>query len=452
MESLILLLPPLIALSIAIVFRHIYAALLAGIFACQVLLEGLNVGSAFLSSIDRIASVFSDPGNVNVLLFCLLIGILISYMRDSGGVSALANAMLKGPLSRTRRRAELSVATIGTGIFVETNISLLGTGILGRPLYDAYNLSRERLAYIIDSTSSPVSVILLLNAWGAYADRLIEPYGFENSTSVVVGSIPWNFYAFIALFLAFFTAVSGKVFGPLKNAKTKSLVSAQGEDYSQGKPIFMWLPIIILVGGSFGFMYLTGNGDVTKGSGSQSILWAISAAILSLAFLLKLNRVFDTKEMQEKAFSGMSEMLPAVTILVLAIAFGSAIRELGTGDYVADVATDALPTFLLPAILFLVAAAVSFITGTSWGTYGILIPVAIPIALSTGIPPSLTLAAVLGGGVFGDHCSPISDTTLIASIAADCDHIRHVETQLPYAIASALVAFFMYVIAGSFFA
>jgi len=448
MDNLILLAPPLLALLLAIYTRHIYIALFISLVLSESIIVGGNPALGFLGSIDRIANTFTDSGNTNIFLFCLLIGVLIVYMRDSGGVTALAHSMIRGPFSKTRRRAELSVASVGSGIFIETNISLLGTGILGRTLYDAHKLSRERLAYIIDSTSSPISVILLLNAWGAYADRLIEPFGFENSTTVVVGSVGWNFYAFLAIALVFFVAVTGKAFGPLRNAQYDSQVSSAQEKIVATKPLYMWLPIVFLIGGAFFFMYWTGRGNITAGSGSQSILWAITITVILLALLLRLDKVFSGKELQEKAFSGIGEMVPMVAILLLAIAFGASIRELGTGQYIADLGTAYLPTFAIPALLFFIAGIMSFVTGTSWGTYGILIPIAMPLSIATGLPPSLALGAVLGGGVFGDHCSPISDTTLIASLASGCDHISHVVTQLPYALFAALVAIALYLAAG----
>ncbi|MBC6402933.1 MAG: sodium:proton antiporter [Hyphomonadaceae bacterium] len=448
MDSLVVLLPPLVALVLALVTRNIYTALPAGILTSETILVGGNPGAGFLESINRIADTFSDSGNVNVLLFSLIIGIMIVYMRDSGGVSALAAAMLKGPFSRTRRRAELSVATIGTGLFVETYISLFSTGILGRALYDAHKLSRERLAYIIDSTSSPVSVILLINAWGAYAERLVNPFVAENSTRVVVGSVGWNFYAFLALFLVFYVACSGKVFGPMKSTSFDPQRSETERHPEPTKPVYMWLPILLLVWGFFVFMYQTGGGNITAGNGSKSILWSIIISVLVLGILLRVNRVFSGAELQQKAFSGIGEMVPIVTIFLFALSFGASIRDLGTGEYVAGVGTAYFPSFAIPAALFVMAGIISFITGTSWGTYGILIPIAMPLAAASGIPSALALGAVLGGGVFGDHCSPISDSTLMASVASGSNHMNHVLTQLPYAVLAAVVSALLYLGAG----
>lgn len=442
------ILPPVVAIAVAIALRNVYIALISGLVLSETLMVANNPAMGVLKTADRTVAVFADQGNVRVLLFCLLIGVLIAFMRDSGGVAATARAMLNSGFAKTRRRAELSVAATGSTIFVETNVSLLSAGILGRPLYDAHGLSRERLAYMIDSTSAPISVILLLNAWGAYADRLVEPYGFSNSFGVVLGSIPWNFYAFATLALVFATAYTGKVFGPMKSADARVQSASTDPGVAPTKVIYMALPLILMIGGALAFMTWTGNGDITKGSGSQSILWAIIVAIILTGLLLRIDKVFNTETLQKKAFDGISEMVPLVTVLLLSIAFGASLRELGTGAYIAEVGTAVLAPFAVPALLFAAAGATSFFSGTSWGTYGILVPIAMPLAQALGIPPSLALAAVLGGGVFGDHASPISDTTLIASVAAGSDHLSHVKTQLPYALVAAVIAILLYLLAG----
>ncbi len=448
------LLPPIVAIAIAIFTRNVYAALLVALLLSESLIEAGNLLTGGLGAIDRVVAVFESAGNTRILLFCLVIGALIAFMRDSGGVAAMARRLIKKGWAGTRRRAELAVAGTGTAIFIETNVSILSAGILGRPLYDAHGLSRERLAYIIDSTSAPVSVILLINGWGAYALGLIEPYGFENSVGVVAGSVPWNFYALLTLATVYLTVLTGKVFGPMKAAdgavSAPQASAPEAAPLPAGKARYMALPLIVMVLGALSFMTWTGGGNPIEGSGSQSILWAIVLATLLAGLLLWRDKVFSLPELQEKAFQGIGEMVPMVTVLLLSIALGGSLRALGTGDYVATMAAGTLPPFVVPFILFLAAALTSFMTGTSWGTYGILIPIAMPLAQALGLPPSLALAAVLGGGVFGDHCSPISDTTLIASVGAGTDHLDHVKTQAPYALVAAGVASIAYLVAGVF--
>ncbi|MCI5047430.1 MAG: sodium:proton antiporter [Aquisalinus sp.] len=446
--ELLTVLPPVVAIAIAIIWRNVYAALIVALVLSETLIAGFNPGVGMLEAVDRTVAVFESTGNTRILLFCLLIGALIAFMRDSGGVAATAKAMINSGVARTRRRAELAVAGTGSAIFVETNVSLLSSGVLGRPLYDAHGLSRERLAYIIDSTSAPISVILLINGWGAYALGLVEQYEFDNAVAVVAGSVPWNFYALLTLVGVYLTAFSGKVFGPMRNADARLEQQADDNAPEPTKASYMWLPLVVMVGGALAFMTWTGGGNPINGSGSQSILWSIALAVVVAGLLLLKDRVFTARELQDKAFKGIGEMVPLVTVLLLSIALGASLRALGTGDYIAALAAGTLPPMAVPAILFLAAGLTSFMTGTSWGTYGILVPIAMPLAQALGIPPSLALAAVLGGGVFGDHCSPISDTTLVASVAAGTDHLSHVRTQMPYAVVAALIAGVMYLIAG----
>ena len=448
MPEILTVLPPVLAIIVAMLTRNVYAALGLAIFASETLISGFHPGMGALGSIDRAAAVFASEGNARVLLFCLLIGALIAWMRDSGGVEAVVSGLMKRGLVSTPRRAALAPALAGTAIFVETNVSLLSSGVLGQRLFDAHGLSRERLAYIIDSTSAPVSALILLNGWGAYALGLVEPYGFESPIGVVAGTIPWNFYALLTLAGVYLTVFTGRVFGPMKTAATKAVLAEDEEAVAPTRSIYMWLPLLTMIGAALGFMAWTGGGNILAGNGSQSILWAVCLAMLVAGVLLAVGKAFPAGGLQARGFAGIAEMVPVVAILFLSIALGDSLRVLGTGTFMASVAAAFVSPVIVPAVVFVVAGVTAFMTGTSWGTYGIMIPIAMPLAVALGIPPSLALAAVLGGGVFGDHCSPISDTTIIASLAAGCDHIEHVRTQLPYALVAGGIAVAMYLAAG----
>jgi Na+/H+ antiporter NhaC len=447
--DILTLLPPIAAIAIAVLWRNVYVALIVALFLSETLLATWNPALGALGTIDRAVGVFESVGNTQILLFCLLIGALIAFMRESGGVAATARDLMASGVASTRRRAELAVAGTGTAIFIETNVSLLSAGVLGRSLYDAHGLSRARLAYVIDSTSAPISVILLLNAWGAYALGLIEPYGFDNPVGIVAGTVPLNFYALATIAIVFLTALTGRVFGPMRRLDAAAGPDTDASEVAATRSIYMWLPLLLMIGAALGFMAWTGGGDLREGDGSRSILYAIALAVIVGAVLLLRDRVYKVGELQTLAFRGIGEMVPLVTVLLLSIALGQSLRALGTGDYVAGLAAGSLPPIAVPAVLFLAAALTSFMTGTSWGTYGILVPIAMPLAAALGLPPSLALAAVLGGGVFGDHCSPISDTTLIASVAAGVDHLDHVRTQLPYALVAAGIAGILYLVTGA---
>ncbi len=440
----------MLAILVALATRNVYAALGLALLASETLIAGFHPGLGALGAIDRAVGVFESPGNTRVLLFCLLIGALIAWMRDSGGVEALVRGLMRRGLASTPRRAALAPALAGTAIFVETNVSLLSSGVLGQRLFDAHGLSRERLAYIIDSTSAPISALILLNGWGAYALGLVEPYGFDSPIGVVAGTIPWNFYALLTLAGVYATVFTGRVFGPMKAAGQGAGVQAEAEaPVAPTRAIYMWLPLAVMIAGALGFMAWTGGGNILAGSGSQSILWAVCLAMAVAAGLLALGKAFPKGGLQARGFAGIAEMVPVVTILFLSIALGDSLRVLGTGAFLSGVAAEFVSPIIVPAVLFVVAGVTAFMTGTSWGTYGIMIPIAMPLAAALGLPPSLVLAAVLGGGVFGDHCSPISDTTIIASLAAGCDHIDHVRTQMPYALVTGGLAVALYLIAGA---
>lgn len=441
------LLPPVLALGLAFATRNVVLSLLLGLAASELLILGGNPLLAFPATVDRITAVFTSPGDAAVILFCLLVGGLIALMRRSGGIAATVKRLIETGATATRRRASLATALAGVLLFIDTNISLLTSGILGRPLFDRLGMSRERLAYIIDSTCSPVSVLILINGWGAYALGLVGPYVEEGgAVAVVAATIPLNFYALATVGLVFLTAWTGRVFGPMRQASSRADDGAGEETPTRSR--YMLVPAAILVFGTVGFMVWTGGGDLFEGDGARSVLLSVALATTVLLLMLAAARRFRRGELTDITFSGVGELLPATTVILLALALGDSLRVLGTGTLIAGLATAFPAPFAFPALMFLAAAGTSFAVGTSWGTYGILIPVAMPLALGADIPPSLMLAAVLGGGVFGDHASPISDTTLIASLAAGCDHIEHVRTQLPYALLAAGIATTGYLAAG----
>ena len=446
--------PPLLAIIVAVWTRNVFWALGIAIWLSETIIAGFNPFMGAQGSIDRAVSVFDSPYNTRVLLFCLIIGALIVYMQKSGGISAMVERLQSSGFASTPRRASLVTAICGVLIFVETNISLLTTGILGRPLFDKLKISRERLAFIIDSTCAPVSVLILFNGWGAYLLGLLNENGVDGATGVLMATIGLNFYAWIALALVFATVLSNRTFGPLaavEQVGSGASVAASGpfneSPAPASKALYMAIPLIIMIGGTIGFMIWTGNGDIRQGSGSQAILWSVILATAA-AFLCLAHSKRAKGELVEIGFKGMGDLLPAVTMIYLALVLGASLNAVGMREFIASIASSFPAPGVIPAILFLAAAVTSFTAGTSWGTYGIIIPVAVPLALGAGVPLPLAVAAVMGGGVFGDHCSPISDTTIIASLASGCDHMEHVRTQLPYALVGGLAATGLYLLAG----
>ncbi len=431
-------LPPLLAVVVAIWKREVILALTVALFSAEFLLASFNPLSAFTGSIARITGIFSSSGNTEILLFSLLIGALLALVRNSGGVIAFVEILLTRNIARSARSTGILTTLLGIVIFIESYLSVLASGIFAQSLFDRFKMSRARLAYIIDSTCSPVSVLILLNGWGAYILGLLDGYGLENPMAVMLGSIPLNMYAIFTLLIVFYTCWTNKVMFTLaSHEKAIETHTDYLPKHQPGKARYFIVPILTLIISFTGFMLYTGKGNMIAGSGSSSVLYAVVLAIITALLLLSIDKKYSLPELTEICFKGMGELLPAVSIILLAFSLGSSMQALGTGPFIAGLISDTLPLWGIAPVVFITAGIISFTTGTSWGTFGILIPVAIPVAITSDLSPSLLLAAVLGGGVFGDHCSPISDSTVLASLASGCNHLDHVRTQLPYALLAA---------------
>jgi len=453
------LLPAILAIAIVIWRKEVILALILAVACAEVLLylkqPELSVFGAFLhgpvQSLERIISVTSSADNSRILLFSLLIGALMAYMRDSGGVSAMVDWLIRKGVARTKRQAGFISYGIGILIFIESNLSSLTAGIVSRGLYDKFKMSRARLAYIVDSTSAPVCILILLNGWGAYVLGLLSSYNLpESAVSVLIGTIPLNFYALFTLIVVFYTIYTDKVHGPMKQAEIDlNTVSSQNDiDIEPSSMSLMLVPLLTLVVGMVGFMLWTGGGSLVEGSGAKAALYATTLACVVAYGLMAYSRKFSHQQLVNIGFKGMGELLPLVSIVLLSLALGNAMKDLGTGVYVASFVKESTPLVLIPALLFIAGAIISFTTGTSWGTFAILIPIGMPLVEMLGLPPSLVLAAILSGGIWGDHCSPISDTTVVSAVASGCDLLEHVKTQLPYALFCGALALIAFLISG----
>lgn len=443
------ILPPLVAIIYAIWRREVTIALLLAIFTASLILVGGHPVFAFTDTVERIVGVFSSAYNTRILLFSLLIGGLIQLIKISGGVTAFVDWLTHKRWVNNQRKAGLLPALLGSSIFIDTNMSVLTAGISSQNLFDRFKMSRLRLAYIIDATCAPISVLILLNGWGAAILGYVQETRVADPVAVMVSSIGFNFYAIIALLLVFYTVISTRVHGPLKTMENQCAVTETDKTLPKAtKKRYMLWPLILMVMSILLFMYLTGDGDLRQGSGSESVLWSVILATMLAFALLRFDAKKPTKELMQEVFTGMGHLLPLVALVLLAFALSSAMGDLQTGEFVAGAIGDFIPVWAIPALVFVLSGFISFTTGTSWGTFGILIPIAIPLAVTLGVSPGLVLGAVLGGSVFGDHASPISDTTVIASLAAGCDLLDHVKTQLPYALVGGALSVLLYIVAG----
>ncbi|MDP7593829.1 MAG: Na+/H+ antiporter NhaC family protein [Litorilituus sp.] len=457
--------PPIIAIIVVLWRKEVILALLAAIFSAELLLalkqDSNVIFSAFFGSIERVISIFNSPGNARLLIFSLLIGALLAYVRNSGGVTAMVNKLVSKGIAKSKRQVGSVTVLTGMFIFIESNLSVLTAGILSRDLFDQFNMSRARLAFLIDSTSAPICILVLLNGWGAYVLGLLNNYELEQSSMEVLwGTIPFNFYAIIALVIVIYTVLTDKVHGPMKQAEqtlNKVVIKPLQNNNEHfvddalvppSKARFMLVPLLTMVIGMFVFMFISGNGQLSQGDGTKSVLYATCVAVAVAYFLLLFSKRFSHKELVNVGFQGLGELLPLVMIVLLSLTLGASLKELGTGMFIAGLVGEHLPLILIVPMLFLAGAIISFSTGTSWGTFAILIPIGVPLIQSLGLPPSLVIAAILGGGIFGDHCSPISDTTCVSAIASGCDLLEHVKTQLPYALFAGVLTLMAYFIAS----
>ncbi len=453
------ILPPVIAIILAIWSKQVMLSLFAGIWMGFTLLSGFNPIAGAAASLDGIIDVMGDPGDARVLIFTLLIGSLIATIEHSGGVRGFVHFLETRRWVHTGVRAQVLAWLVGIVIFVESNITLLVAGSVSRPLFDRYKVSREKLAYLIDATSAPVCAMIPLNAWGAVIIGLVASTGVENPLETFIASIPYNLYAFAAIILAGIVIWKDFNIGPMKAAEERTrggqllwpgatpLMDTSDERAPEGErpedipsAVYMVLPILTMILTMPVGLYITGDGDLIQGSGSTAILWSVSIAIVVAWAMMLGNGKSSINELMQMFMKGAGDLLPIAVILLLALALGDVARLLGTGPYIAGVAGATVPAFLLAPLLFLVSAFIAFSVGSSWGTFAIMIPIAIPIAVSLGLSVPLLLGAAISGAIFGDHASPISDTTVVASMASATDHIDHVRTQLPYALLAAAVA------------
>lgn len=450
------ILPPLLAIVLAIWSKQVILSLFAGIWMGFFILEGFNPLAGLTAGLDGVVNVFGDAGDAKVLIFTLLIGSLIATIEHSGGVRGFVHFLESRRWVHTGFRAQLLAWVTGLIIFIESNITLLVAGSVSRPLFDRYRISREKLAYLIDATSAPVCAMIPLNAWGAVIIGLIAGTGIENPLEVFIASIPYNLYAITAILLALVVIWKNINIGPMKAAEERTargellwptstpLVDTSAKQVvDEGEPpsaAYMAIPIVVMIGMMPVGLYVTGEGNLIEGSGSTSILWAVSTAILSLWIMLLATGKSSINALMRVFMTGAGNLLPIATILLLALALGDVASLLQTGPYVAGIAGATVPEFLLAPLIFLVSAFIAFSVGSSWGTFAIMIPIAVPIATTLGLPVPLLLGAAISGAIFGDHASPISDTTVVASMASATDHIDHVRTQIPYALLAAAIA------------
>ena len=472
------LFPPVIAIGLALITKEVYSSLFVGILSGGIIYaaaSGTGFEGTFKAVVqDGLITNLSNAYNVGILVFLVVLGIIVVLMNKAGGSRAYgewAAGHIKG-----RRGAALSTFFLGVLIFVDDYFNCLTVGSVMRPITDKHNISRSKLAYLIDSTAAPICIIAPISSWAAAVSGTVEGV---NGISLFINTIPYNLYAFLTILMVIFISVSDTDYGPMKihedNAKNGDIFTTKNNTYEQdaqpvterGRVIDLILPVAVLIvfcvvgmiytGGFFSgtdFVTAFANCDAAYGLS----LGSISALIVIIAYYM-LRRVLKFNECMDSIAAGFKQMVPAILILTFAWTLKTMTNHLEAGAFVSGVVQSATAlSVLLPVILFVVAIGLAFATGTSWGTFGILIPIVTSVfdaelanVSQTGEIPSMVIiciSACLAGAVCGDHCSPISDTTIMASTGAQCDHVNHVSTQLPYALTVAAVCVVGYLLSG----
>ena len=499
------ILPPLVAIVLALILKEVITALLAGIWLGALAVAGYNPVQATWRLIDQYvvpALGDTDGGHTQIVVFSLMLGGMVGIISRNGGTRGVVQAV--SPLARSRRRGKVATALAGLAIFFDDYANTLVVGNTMRPITDRLKVSREKLAYLVDSTAAPVAALVPVSTWVGYEVSLIgggltaaagEASGADaaflaglSPYAVFVETIPYLFYPLLALSFVFLTSVMNRDFGPMARAEARAAAgggllrpgsqpaSEGGESFievQEGTQLRWWnagIPVAAVVLVVLGGLYTSGSAAAGEGASLRDIfgaadpfvtlLWG-SLAGCGVAALLSLSqRILDVKQCVDAWLSGVKAMLIAMVILTLAWSLGAVTQDVGTAQYVAQLLSGNLPLFLLPALVFVTSGAMAFATGTSWTTMAILIPLVIPLTVSLAGGAGFadgsvygillaTTSSVLAGAIWGDHCSPISDTTVLSSTAAACDHVDHVRTQLPYAMLVGIVGLLLGSVATS---
>ena len=463
------LLAPIIAIVLALITKEVYSSLVIGIIVGGAIYAGGNFEGTLTHVVsDGFIASISDSWNMGIVLFLVLLGAIVAMMNKAGGSAAFGRWATKHIKSRIG--AQLATIALGVLIFIDDYFNCLTVGSVMRPVTDSHKISRAKLSYLIDATAAPVCIIAPISSWAAAVAGFARGAGAESGISLFIQAIPYNFYALLTIAMMIFLAVTGLDYGPMKkhekNAKENGDLFTSGTKQAieemaineKGKVIDLVLPIIVLIiscvigmiytGGFFSgesFVDAFSNSDASVGLALGAFF---SVVIIIIYFLIR--RVLKFKDIMDCVPEGFKAMVPAIMILTCAWTLKAMTDSLGAKIFISQLVEGSAAGFqaFLPAIIFVIAVGLSFATGTSWGTFGILIPIVLSIFSADNPLTIVSISACMAGAVCGDHCSPISDTTIMASAGAQCDHINHVSTQLPYALTVAGVSAVSYIIAG----
>lgn len=468
--GLISVLPPLLTIGLALITRNVYLSLFTGVISSYIIIDG-NIIVALNNTLNGFANAFTSTSNVIVMGCILTLGAL-TYMFDrTGGINGFVNLVLKQKgLVKSPKGANIFTFIVGCIVYTSGTLSTLITGSVCRPVNDYLRVPHEKAAYIVHTTSMPVCLLFPLSGWAAVMMGALTAAGIsdDEAMSVLISSIPYNIYAILVLIMVPLIALTRKDFGPMKKAEKRALETGwlddpkhpnaqrigsldeqtEGEELKQGKASYILVPLATLIATIIVVLLVTGKGSIVNGSGTQATLWSPFVALVVLGVMVISQKQMKFTEYLDEVFKGAGQMVGIAAMLMMTYAMGTCISTLDTGNYLASLFSSVLSPSLLPVIIFLVGCVMSFATGTSTGTFNIMMLIAIPMALAMDANLILTIGSVWAGALFGDHASPISDTTIMSCSTTGCDIIDHVRSQLPYALTAAGITIVAYLALG----
>ena len=462
------LVPPVVAIVLALITKEVYSSLFVGILIGGAFWSGFKPEATILHVFqDGVVGVLTDSYNMGILVFLVILGVMVCMMNKAGG-SAAFGRWAKEHI-KTRAGAQLATIALGVLIFIDDYFNSLTVGSVMRPVTDSHNVSRAKLAYLIDATAAPICIIAPISSWAAAVTGFVKG---EDGFSIFIRAIPYNYYAILTVIMMVTLVLAKEDYGPMKAHEKNAIEgdlfttgdrpfenTSENAIYNKGKVIDLVFPILSLIvccviGMIYSGGFFSGTGFVEAFSGSDAsvglMLGSFFAMVITIVFYA-VRKVLRFSDSMACIPEGFKAMVPAILILTFAWTLKAMTDSLGAAPFVASVMNSAAGGLmnLLPAIIFLVGCFLAFATGTSWGTFGILIPIVVAVFQGTNETMMIiSISACMAGAVCGDHCSPISDTTIMASAGAQCNHVNHVSTQLPYAMTVAAVSCITYVIAG----
>lgn len=453
------ILPSVLAIVLALTTKNVFLALLASLLLGNLFLADYSLIGMLVGTKDMIVGVFSSGSSTSIIIILTLLGGMFYMIEEAGGLGGFTALMIeKRSVIKSRVGAELFTWLVGILVFIDGTLSVMITGSISRPLTRAFHISPEKNAWIVHSTATPLSILIPIAAYGPYIASFIEAQGIEKPTQQMVSGIFFNFYCIFAVLGVALFILTRFDFGPMKKAEAQYLAKSSAmtqnvekqdtEGAVSGKARYLLVPMALMIGLAIAYIFYSGEGNLMIGDAETGLILGTAAGCLYLTVARVLSKEASVAESTGKLMTGCGNMSSIVIIMILAYAFSNLLGDLGTAGYLSGVLIKFLNPAIFTPIAFLLTCLLSFSTGTSAGTIAIMMPILLPMAMSLNVHIPMIVGAVAGGAVFGDHTSPISDTTIMSCSSTGCDVVSHVKTQLPYSLCFAAAACVLYLTVG----